>query len=180
MPSENRRIGLTLTEGLERSLKILGLTPDADPEAGVPVPGAIQIVGALARYADAIDHAGRELDKVFSRQEWNYLADVLNGCADVWEWSESPAMPSIAWIAANAEDAHSLDRAGDKWFGEELEPGSGDKATKAMLAKLRGLAPIQGDAILAAIRFFWSHTEIDHSKAKWWLPQFRLRAVERV
>jgi hypothetical protein len=178
MATEYRRLSITITPALSRSLAILGLSPDLEPDAGVPVPGAQQIVGAITRYADAVDRASRELDKLLTREEWNYLADVLNGCADIWEWSETP-MGSMFLILAEAEDAHSLNRTGDKWFGEELEPGSGDKATKVMLTKLRGLSQIHGDAILAATRYFWSHAqEVDHIEHQWWRVEYRTKAKE--
>jgi len=175
MPTLNRRVSLNLTPALTRSLRVLGLTPEIDPDSGVAVDGATQITSALARYAEAIDRAGRELDQLLDRQEWNLMADVLNGCADIWEWSETP-MSSLLLIRAEVEDGHRLDRAGDKWFGEELEPGSGDKATKALLGKLGKLTTIHGDAIMAAIRYFWRCPEIDHTEHCWWTVAFRTRA----
>lgn len=175
MPSENRRIMLTVTPALAKSLRILGLSPEPDNEAGLAVAGAMQITATVGRYADAVDRASRELDRLLRREEWNFLADCLNGCADVWEWSETP-MGSMFLILAEAEDSQKLNGTGDKWFGQEIQPGSGEKKTADLLEKLRGLTQIHGDAILAATRYFWSHgQEVDHSEDKWWTVDFRTR-----
>lgn len=168
-----RRINIYVSPQNDRSMRVLGLDPDGNPDDGVPADGATQVTAALARYADAVARAGVEVDKILVRAEWNYLAGVLNGCANLWDWSETP-MPSTLLIRANAEDAHSLNGAGDKWFGDELDAGSGDKAAKAFFAKLAKLTPIQGDAILAAVRWFWRHhAAIDHSEHMWWAVEFR-------
>jgi hypothetical protein len=172
-----RRISLAVSPRLDQVLRTLGLEPEAKPDDGVPADGATQVTSALSRYADSIERASRELDRVLVRAEWNYLADVMNGCADLWDWSESP-IPSLSLIRANAEDAHRLDRTGDKWFGEELDTGSGDKAAKAFFAKLAKLEPIHGDTILASVRWFWRHhIAIDHSEDFWWTIEFRTRKI---
>ncbi len=168
MPVATRRIMLSLSPSLAQSLHVLGLSPEPDPDSGVAVDGATQITAALGRYADAVDRAGRELERLLTRQEWNLMADVLNGCADIWEWSETP-MSSLLLIRAEVEDGHRLDGVGDKWFGE----GEGDLKVKGLLAKLCKLSTIHGDAILSAIRYFWRHTEIDHSETKWWTVTYR-------
>lgn len=177
MPTENRRIGLTLSPALVKSLKVLGLSPDLNPNDGVPADGAIQITAALVRYADAIDRAGRELNQVLERAEWNLMADVLNGCADLWEYSESPPMYSLSMIRAEVEDGHRLDGLGYKWFGENDRKAS-DVKLKALLVKLGKLNAIQGDAIMAAVRHFWRHAgdDIDHTEVAWWTPEFRVGA----
>ena len=172
---EQRRIAITLNPSLARSMRVLGLTPAIDAADGVPADGATQLTAALARYADAVDRAGRELNQVFGREEWNLMADVLNGCADVWEYSPNPSMYSLSLIAAEIEDGHRLDGLGYKWFDENDRKGS-DAKVKVLLGKLGKLSSLHGDAIMAAIRFFWRHTEIDHSEARWWTPEFRLRA----
>src|SRR5271166_1540668 len=124
MPSDNRRLKLTLTPALDHSLRVLGLNARIDPNDGVPVDGVVQVTSALARYADAIEQASRDLDRLFDRAEWNLIADVLNGCADLWEWSERP-MSSLTLIRAEIEDGHRLNRLGYKWFGED-DPKASD------------------------------------------------------
>jgi hypothetical protein len=174
-----RRISLAVSPRLDQVLRTLGLEPEAKPDDGVPADGATQVTSALSRYAELLDRASREVDQILERDEWNYLVDVLNGCADLWDWSESP-IPSLSLIRANAEDAHRLDGAGDKWFGDE--PGSADKATKIFLAKLGApkLQPIHGDAILAAVRWFWRHhQDINHTKHRWWTAEFRRKGPSK-
>lgn len=167
-----RRISLAVSPRLDQTLRTLGLEPEGNPDDGVPADGATQVSSALARYAELVDRASREVSKRLKREEWNYLADVLNGCADLWDWSETP-MPSLSLIRANVADAHALDGAGDKWFGDG-NPGSGDKATKGFIAKLAELEPIHGDAILAAVRWFWRHHRtVDHIEHAWWTTQYR-------
>lgn len=171
MPSGNRRINLTFTDGLAHSLAVLGFTTDLDPSE-VPAPGATQITGAMARYADAIGRANRELERTLTREEWNFLADVMNGCVDIW--CGAPANAFLRDLLANAADGQALDGTGDKWLGNELEPGSGEKATKALLAKLRGLTVIHADAIMCAIRYFWLHCQdVDHVSDEWWTLEYR-------
>jgi len=175
VPTDLRRIMITTTDSLARSLRVLGLSPDADKEAGVPAAGSQQIIGAMARYADAIGHAGRELDRILTRPEWNMIADLMNGCADLWDYSESP-IGAMHMIVANIEDGQRLDGAGDKWLADELRPRSGDKKTAELVEKLRRLSPIHGDAIVAAVRYFWSHSpDVDHVEDRWWTVEFRTK-----
>jgi hypothetical protein len=180
MPTEHRRVKISLGPALTRSLKILGLSPDIDPADGVPADGAIQITAALVRYADAIDRAGRELNQLLDREEWNLMADVLNGCADLWEYSESPPMYSLSLIRAEVEDGHRLDGLGYKWFGEE-DRKKADAKLKALLGKLGKLNSLQGDAIMAAVRHFWRHAGdgIDHTEIAWWMPEYRVGTADR-
>jgi hypothetical protein len=168
-----RRIGLAVSPNLAQSMRVLGLAPEADPENHTPADGATQITAALGHYADAVERANAELDQVLSRAEWNMMADVLGGCANLWDFTES-SMSALFFIRAEVEDAQRLDGAGDKWFGEELERGSGDKAVKALLKKLAAMSYIHGDAIMAAIRHFWRYSRtIDHSRDIWWTVDCR-------
>lgn len=173
----DRRIGLYLGEGLARSMRILGLEPDPLPgPTGIPgePAGATEITAALSRYAAAVNDAGQELDRLLTRDEWNLIADMLNGCADLWDYSGTP-MPSLLLIRAQVEDGHRLDRVGDKWFGEEV----GDRRVKELLGKLAKMSTVHGDAILAAARYFWRHADIDHSEERWWSVARRTEVKSR-
>ena len=179
-PEKMRRIGLCLTDDLRRSLLALGMLPDGQ-EGGespqVEPAGAPQVTGALRRYASLLANAAREIESALDRQEWNYLADVMNGSADLWDWTESP-MPAKSLLAANAHDANELDGAGAKWFGDE----EGEKRAKALVGKLSRMTEIQAEAVTAAIRWFWTHLEIDHQEDRWWTLAYRLpqrRAMDR-
>ena len=152
MPTERRRIMLTVLD--DTPLRVLGLDP---AEAG-----ATQIWAALVRHADAVGRAGRDLERLLSPEGWCLVADVLNGCADLWDLSGTP-ISTLTLIAAEVEDGHRLDGLGDKWFGE----GKGDSGVKALLSTLRGLTPAHGEAVLAAVRFFWSRPDLG-VEDKWW------------
>jgi hypothetical protein len=168
-----RRISLAVSPHLDHSMRILGLTPEAIDADGVPADGATEVTAALARYAESIARATGELDRALDRAEWNYLADVLHDCADLWDYSES-TIPSLTLIHAEVADAHQLNRTGDKWFGDELVYRSGDKATTAMVKKIVAMSAIHGDAILAAVRWFWRHSQtVDHLEHRWWTIEYR-------
>lgn len=163
MPTERKR--LTLIPDVE-SLAVCGR--DIRPgEGGKWSDATQQVNGVIRRHALLIEQAGRELAAVLTRGEWNLIADVNNGTADLWDYSGSD-MPAMSMIAANVEDGHRLDGAGEKW-GVDV-PG--------LLAKLRALTPTHGEAIADAVRWFWDHDGIDHTAAEWWHPAFRRRAAK--
>ncbi|MHB8397392.1 MAG: hypothetical protein ACYDCI_00435 [Candidatus Limnocylindrales bacterium] len=168
-----RRIMLTQSPPLERSLRTLGLDPDIERDGLGRGLGAPQIVGIIARYADAIERASRELDRLISRNEWLLLADILNGFDDRSDWSFSP-FNSIQLLVGQVQDGQHLDGAGDKWLADGGKPRSGDAATAKLVAKLRECSPIHGDAILAAVRWFWAHSDtVDAAEDRWWVVDFR-------
>lgn len=154
MPTEKRRLFLTILD--PDVVRTLGLEPAAPDQFG-----AAQAWGALARYAGLLNRAGRELEQVLDHQEWRYLADALNGCADLWDY-DGPPIPGLTLILAEAADAHLLNRAGDRRF--DSDP---DGRVTALIGKLQSLTPTHGDAILAAVRWFWGHTELG-ADSEWW------------
>jgi len=123
------------------------------------------ILGTVNRFAALVEQAGRELDAVLTRDEWNALADANNGCYDLFDHAEPMTSPlTILW--ANVQDSEGL---GEKWG---IDP-------RALVRKLKALAPLHGEAILAAVRWFWHHCDaIDHQKDEWWAPSFRRTAVK--
>ncbi len=171
MPSENRRINLTLSPHLQAAFRTLALDLEQH--------GATPITAALARYAEHVGRANRRLERIFDRAEWNAMADVLNGCADLWDYSETP-LSQLLMIRANVEDGHRLDGLGHKWFGDGA---AGDKAIKSLLTKLGKLTEIEGDAIAAAVRYFWNDArpgrqQIDHATDEWWKLSERTAAED--
>lgn len=160
------------------------IIPDHDALAVLGVEAdTAGINGSLSRYAGLIERAAAELTAVLERAEWNYLADCLNGCADLW--MDTP-IHTLTLIGAEAEDAHRLNRTGDKWLtsaGDRLAKPAERKAADAkvaeMLAKLQSLTALHGEAIMAAVRHFWSEDgveSIDHTKDEWWTVKFRREA----
>lgn len=161
MPTDRRRVTLIAEPD---TLSILGYDLDAE---GVSITDAH--LAPLRRYARQVEQAGRELQAVLDRKEWNYLADVLNGCGDLWDLGD-PGLPSLALIRAEADDGDRLNGLGKKWKVDVPD----------MLRKLEALSPAHGEAILAAVRWFWSHPEaIDHKKDEWWHPRFRRPARDK-
>lgn len=154
MPSDHRRIMLTCHD--ERPLRLLGLDP--------ATAGAVQIWCALARFAGLVEHAGRELETRLDRAEWWLIADCLNGCADLWDYSPNPVR-ALSLVLLQVEDAIRLDGLDRKWLAEDPVPAA--ELGRALLTKLAALTPVHGEAILAAVRHFWRHPETQ-ADSDWW------------
>ena len=163
MSTDKLQISLTIGEDLFRALAL-------DPKEH----GAVQVTAALARYAEHVGRAARRVEEAIIRAEWNALADVLNGCADLWDYSETP-FSHLLLIRACVEDGHRLDGLGYKWFGDGQ---AGDRGIRDLLCKLGKMTDLEGDAIAAAVRFFWMDARpgrgrIDHSTDEWWTLAYR-------
>ena len=161
MPTAHRRLALTLTPDTLAAAATLGrdLSPDPDRARG---DASMAVTGALAEYAAAIDRAARELDPVLTRAEWNAVADVMNGCADLYDYV-GPQMSPLVMVTANLQDTPGI---GEKWGID----------TADLCRRLAALTPTHGYAILAAVRWFWTHLQIDHGRDEWWTPAFRRTA----
>lgn len=110
------------------------------------------------RFAALVAEGARTADRLLSRDEWNLLADALNGF--LW----APPLPAGAILAPEVASAIESGRLGEKW--------SVDGA--ALVAKLRQLDPAAAEAVAVAVRWFWSnHETIDPDKAPWWTVAFR-------
>jgi hypothetical protein len=141
-----------------------------------PDPLGLAIVGgnapAINRAVECWARKLREIEPTvdLSRQEWNFLADVLNGTMSDNAWNGS-------WLAQEAHDAQSLNGTGDRWFGEDGQRGSGDEAARALVEKLAAMSWDQAQYVLAATAFFWSKAGIDvinHDQHEWWTIRFRI------
>lgn len=121
------------------------------------------INGALAEYAYLIDRAAGELAAVLNRAEWNALADVLNGCADLHDYGTTPMNPLVL-IVAELHDGDRYNGIGAKW-GIDVPD---------LCGRLAALTPLHGYAVHAAVRWLWTHSDaIDHTTAEWWAVGFR-------
>ena len=122
------------------------------------------IIGTLNRYAALVERGEFELRAVLARNDWNAIADANNGCYDLYDYGDAQTAP-LTLIRANVQDSPGL---GEKWGIDAA----------GLVATLRGLAPHHGEAILAAVRWFWSHCEsVDHQRDEWWTPAYRRAAV---
>lgn len=136
------------------ALTVLGYDLDEDGQT-------LCITGPQRRLAQLVERAARDIP--LSRAEWNAVADVMNGCADLYDYAES-SVPALLMVAANLEDSPGI---GEKWSVD----------AKALLRKLQRLTPTHGEAILAAVRWAWRHVDAwDHAKDEWWTPAFRRQA----
>ena len=136
---------------------------DLGPVIGAEV-NATTLSGVLARYAALVRRGARELDAVLDRAEWNAIADANNGCADLHDYTPGgPSTAPLLMIRANLQDSPGL---GEKWRIDQT----------ALVKKLGKLRAHHGEAILCAVRWFWSHCdECDHIEDPWWTPEFRCR-----
>ncbi|MBU6428712.1 MAG: hypothetical protein KGR26_06880 [Cyanobacteria bacterium REEB65] len=132
---------------------------------------SIQIAAALHRYAAALADGRRRLARVFDRQEWNLMADIMNGCLDLHDYAETPFSIGTL-IMANIQDGHRLNGIGRDWFGDD----QADQRVEALVRKVVKLQPIEADAIGVAIRQFWADPDVDPTTDEWWLPKPVARA----
>ncbi len=148
MPTERPRItGIPDTD----ALTVLGYSVDEDGQS-------LCVTGPAKRLAKLVERAARDIP--LSRAEWNAVADVMNGCADLYDYAESD-VPALLMVTANLQDAIGIE---EKWKVD----------VKAICRKLNRLTPTHGEAILAAIRWAWRHCDAwDHSKDEWWTAAFR-------
>ncbi len=124
------------------------------------------ILGTVARYASLVESAARDLAAVLDRGEWNAIADANNGCADLWDYGDGPQLSPLTLLWANVHDSEGL---GEKWGID----------ARGLVRKLKALGPHHGEAILAAVRWFWDHcAEVDHQAHDWWTPSYRRAAVK--
>jgi hypothetical protein len=110
-----------------------------------------------------------------TREEWCFLADVLNGT-----WLLDASTWNASFLAIEAQDAQELNGTGDKWFGEETKRGSGQTATEALIAKLQAMSWEQVQYVLTAIEFFWGdHEGIEFLTDEWWTIPFRVQRLSK-
>lgn len=163
MPTDKQRVFVTLHD--EETLSILVCEPSSQP-----------IHEALAAYAKAIEDATASVAQVLSQQDWNYLADCLNGC---WHVTELSGLSAKGVLRAEAEDAHRLNLLGYKWYNAEGDRGAekrsiADTAVRNLLLALAGLSEIEAQAVLLAVRHFWNNKDIGHNEEEWWTIRHRL------
>jgi hypothetical protein len=163
MPTAKKRI--TLIPDLE-ALAVCGRDVQSDEVGGRWNNATLTINGLIRRFAVLIQKAGREVAARFSRAEWNLIGDALQGNGSVPQ--EDVAYDTVTLIRATVQDADHLEGAGKKW---KVNVG-------ALVKKLETLSLIEGEAILAAVRWFGEHLdEIKNDRDEWWLPTFRRKAV---
>lgn len=117
------------------------------------------VTGPARRLARLVEQATAELSAVLDRAEWNSIADVMNGCADLYDYTDSD-VPALLMVRANLQDSPEV---AHKWKIDV--PG--------LCRKLESLTPTHGEAILCAVRWFWRNCDADHKRDSWWEPAYR-------
>lgn len=130
---------------------------------------ALELAVCVAR--NALAEASAQVAGMFSREEWNYLADVMN--APLLDGYLTRGSPAHA-LALEAHDGHALNGTGTTWFG----PKKAGERVKGLVKKLAGLTTVQAWAVLLAVHRFWRHQDIDHAKDEWWAAGFRREGVD--
>jgi hypothetical protein len=121
-----------------------------------------------------IGHLTGKFEDMHDLHEWALFADVFK------EMRFDPEFANPGELLATAvEDAHRLERSGEKWFSsdfdmEEYVRGL-DYKVKEVLKKLRGLDYPHAWAIIVTVQWLWEHHEegIDIKKDPWWTLAFR-------
>lgn len=152
-PTNPRRVQVAITNDVADALTVLSCEPSSQP-----------VGAALTAYARAIEHATASASQALCRAEWNYLADALNGC---WHVQDLAGLSARVVLLAEVEDAHRLNRLGDKWLPTTDEVTTDDQV-RVLLLTLSEMSEIEAQAVLLAVRHFWSHPEIDHTAGDWW------------
>lgn len=133
---------------------------------------------AIECWAIVLRQSMPELD----REEWNFLAEVLNGTFDgdlalgLYEHGASA-------LALEVHDAQALNGTGDKWLGDPSEPGSGKAGTDRLEAKMSAMTWAEVQYVRTAANFFWQHAPdgaIDPSVDEWWTIAFRVRLLRKI
>lgn len=155
MPTDRKRLTFIPDDD---ALAVLGYSTveDGDTICGV---------GPARRLAKLVERASRELSAVLTRGEWNAIADVMNGCADLFDYADT-GTPALLMLKANLQDSPGIDK---KWKIKLPD----------LFAKLGALTDTHGEAILCAVRWAWRNVDAwDHLKDEWWTPAFRRAAKE--
>lgn len=131
--------------------------------------------GSLVCWEYALLEASRKVEGVFSRQEWNLMADICNGTA--WAYGHTGSSPAFI-LAAEIEDGHRLDGAGYRWLSEEDFPSQKeqkhvDERVARLLTTIRSLDYTEAWGVIRAVCWFWQHTEVNHQADEWWKVEFR-------
>lgn len=125
-------------------------------------PECLKLLGGTkSAYLSAMEYTANRLTSsmpTLSRNEWNYLADVLNGTLfDVQYTGEV--------LAFEVSDGNKYEQLGTKWNVD----------VKVLEAKMQALSVDEVIYLLFAIHYLWSNCEtIDLRNDEWWTLEYRL------
>ena len=142
-------------------------------------PSAMFAARAIACWAMIERRVSAQLCELLDRREWNFLADVLNGTVE-GDYYLGMYQHGASALALEVHDAQALNGTGDRWFGRELEQGSGQAAADELEQKILAMSWEQIVGVRTAVNFFWADAgpdggRIDHTRDEWWTVAFRVR-----
>lgn len=148
-------------------MDIDGRTFRADPHTPVH-PAAGNGSGdwnkAIECWAQVFARASLEIDVLFSRNEWNFLADMLQNV------KPDPTVGNPGeYLPAHVMDAAWADSLGTRWLDQNL-----GESVQRLSRKVGRLDYVQAWALITACAWRWSfHAVINRSKDAWWTLAFR-------
>ena len=118
---------------------------------------------AIEAFGGLIARATVDNEQVFTRAEWNLIADANNGTLFLAD------MDANSQLWTNVADGHRLNALGDKWLGE-----GADEQVASVIRQLREMDSVHAWAVVWAVRVFWRHCQdIDHESHEWWTLRYR-------
>lgn len=173
MPTKRKRVPVAFDD---KAVVALGLDPDIEGEVS-----SAALAGAVARYADLMYVAAADLDRLWRRAQWAFVAECLRR-TKFPAFAPTDHTAHLAVIEA-IEEAHAAKRLGEMHFIDAIEAAKlthaaarkrADERVAALCQQLRALTPVHGAAVLAAVRWYWAHeAELKGAKDEWWLPHAR-------
>lgn len=139
-----------------------------------PDPRALAVLGtsapalnqALECWANVLAKATLENSKIFGKEEWGLLADIINGTLHEPIWANPGELLAGAIVEAQALEGAPPNRQG---------------AAARLADKLRKLDYAHAWAIIIVGQWFWDHHEkIDIQKDSWWTLAFRKKFQEQL
>lgn len=137
---------------------------------GEPGNRSAAVVEAVSRWAATLRQAATDNSLVFQAAEWCMMADALNG----YFWpppDDLLGQDQATFIAAEIEDAHRLNRLGDKWLamGNTVYRGEVDAQVGSMAVRIAAMDQLHIWALAWVARRFWLHPDWSTDQ-EWWLP----------
>lgn len=131
-------------------------------------PTSAALNGTLGLFADLIEDAGGRVAKLFTRAEWNYLAECF-GNNDFGRWEK--------WGTVGARlTAEAVGGVYEPEIAAAFGDLGGEPGFMALTNKLGQLTELEAWAVYLAIRYYWSRKDIRPDLDIWWTTAHRTAA----
>lgn len=119
---------------------------------------------AVACWGQVLARAALDNEFVFSRNEWNFLADMLRNVKhDPMVGNPGELLPAQVMDSAWSENL------GARWLNEDL-----DESVLSLSRKVGRLDYVHAWSVFTACAWFWtSHSIVDRTKDAWWTLAYR-------